>query len=330
MQEIQQRHINVPPEQIAKSIGGIESRNGMAKNALRDRLAKDQVSLTTLIDQIRVQLAWSSVLREQLGDRARISAADIRQRQDSLKRTSGEPEYDISEIFVPVDDPKNAGDALKFASTIIQQLHDGAPFAIVAAQFSQSQTALDGGTVGWVRADTLDPQVVSIVNQMPIGAISDPIRVAGGYEIVTLAGRRQVGRQMTTVLDLRQAFIGFDQPLNPQAPTPQQQAALAKAVALAKSAHDCDQIAAANKSFGEHRPSDPGRRAARPAEPADGARAGAARRQRGQPPAGLRRRHRRDHDLLALGEEPRRPGHRADRRPAAERPRRDGLAPAQP
>ncbi len=258
MQEIQQRHINVPPEQIAKSIEGIESRNGMARNALRDRLAKDQVSLTTLIDQIRVQLAWSGVLREQLGERSRVSAADIRQRQDSLKRTSGEPEYEISEIFVPVDDPKNSGDALKFASTIIQQLHEGAPFAIVAAQFSQSQTALDGGTVGWVRADTLDPQVVSIVNQMPVGAISDPVRVAGGYEIVTLAGRRQVGRQMTTVLDLRQAFIGFDQPLNPQAPTPQQQAALAKAVALSKSAHDCDQIAAANKSFGEHRPSDPG------------------------------------------------------------------------
>ena len=258
MQEIQQRHINVPIEQIAKSIDGIEQRNGMAKNALRDRLAKDQVSMTTLIDQIRVQLAWSGVLREQLGDRARVTSAEIRQRQDSLKRTSGEPEYELSEIFVPVEDPKNSADALRFSSTIIQQLREGAPFAIVAAQFSQSQTALDGGSAGWVQADTLDPQVVSMVSRMPVGAISDPIRVAGGYEIVALAGRRQVGRQMVTVLNLRQAFIPFDTPLNPQTPTPQQQAALARAVTLTKTAHDCDQIAAANKDFGEHRPSDPG------------------------------------------------------------------------
>ncbi len=258
MQEIQQRHINVPIEQIAKSIDGIEQRNGMAKNALRDRLAQDQVSLTTLIDQIRVQLAWSGVLREQLGERSRVSSAEIRQRQDSLKRTSGEPEYELSEIFVPVEDPKNSADALRFSSTIIQQLHEGAPFPIVAAQFSQSQTALDGGSVGWVQADTLDPQVVSVVNRMPIGAISDPVRVAGGYEIVALAGRRLVGRQMTTVLNLRQAFVSFDTPLNPQTPTAQQQAALARAVALSKSAHDCDQIAAANKGFGEKRPSDPG------------------------------------------------------------------------
>ena len=258
MQEIQQRHINIPPEQIAKSIDDIERRNGMPKNALRDRLGKDGVSMTTLIDQIRVQLAWTGVLREQLGERARVSSADIKQRQESLKRESGEPEYEISEIFVPVDDPKNAGDALKFSSTIIQQLHAGAPFPIVAAQFSQSQTALDGGSLGWVQGDTLDPQVLAIANQMPVGAISNPIRVAGGYEIVTLSGRRQVGRQMASVLDLRQAFIPFDSPLNPQAPTALQQAALAKATALSKDSHSCDQIETANKSFGEKRPSNPG------------------------------------------------------------------------
>ncbi|NPD67085.1 peptidylprolyl isomerase [Lichenicola cladoniae] len=258
MQEIQQRHINVPLEQIAASIGDIEKRNNMSPNALRDRLAQDGVSLTTLIDQIRVQLAWTGVLREQLGDRSRVSSADIHQRQASLHSEAGQPEYQISEIFVPVDDPKNAADALKFSTTIIQQLHDGAPFAIVAAQFSQSQTALDGGSLGWVQADNLDPQVVAVAKEMPIGAVSNPIRVAGGYEIITLSGRRQIGREMATMMDLRQAFIPFTTPLNPQAPSPQQQEALQKATALSKSAHSCADLEAANKSFGEKRPSNPG------------------------------------------------------------------------
>ena len=258
MQEIQTRHINVPMDAIANSIADIEKRNNMPKNALRDRLAKDGVSMTTLIDQIRVQLAWTGVLREQLGDRSRITSADIHQRQESLKRQAGEPEYQISEIFVPVDDPKNAGDALKFATTVIQQLRAGAPFPIVAAQFSQSQTALDGGSLGSVQADNLDPEVLAIAKQMPIGAVSNPIRVAGGYEIITLSGRKQIGTEMATMLDIRQAFIPFDQPLNPQAPTAQQQQALAKATALEKDAHSCDAIEAANKSYGEKRPGNPG------------------------------------------------------------------------
>ena len=258
MQEIQQRHINVPLDQIATSIADIEKRNNMRQNALRDRLGQDGVSLTTLIDQIRVQLAWTGVLRQQLGDRARVTSAEIHQRAEALKREAGQPEYQISEIFVPVEDPKNDGEALKFANTVIQQLRAGAPFPIVAAQFSQSQTALDGGSLGWVQADSLDPEVVAVAKAMPIGAVSNPIKVAGGYQIVTLAGRRTIGTDMATMLDLRQAFMAFDSPLNPQTPTPQQVQALQKATALAKSAHGCESIEAANKSFGEKRPSNPG------------------------------------------------------------------------
>ena len=258
MQEIQQRHINVPIAQIANSISDIEKRNNMKPNTLRDRLGDQSVALTTLIDQIRVQLAWTGVLRQQLGDRSRVTAAEIHARQEALKQEAGQPEYQISEIFVPVDDPKNDAEALKFATTVIQQLHAGAPFPIVAAQFSQSQTALDGGSLGWVQGDNLDPEVLAVAKAMPVGAISNPIKVAGGYQIIALAGRRTIGTDMATMLDLRQAFIAFDTPLNPQAPTPQQQQALQKATALSKSAHSCDAIEAANKTFGEKRPGDPG------------------------------------------------------------------------
>ena len=258
MQEIQSRRIVITSEQIATAIGDIEKRNNMKPNALRDHLKQDGVSLTTLIDQIRVQLGWTHVLREQLGDRARISNDAIKQREEALKREVGQPEYSISEIFIPVDDPKHNQEALTFAQTVITQLHDGAPFPIVAAQFSQAQTALEGGSLGWVQADSLDPQVLDIVKQMPLGAVSNPIRVAGGYDVVTLLGKREIGREIVTVLNLRQAFVPFKSALNPQAPTPQQQQALARAEGISKNAHSCADIEAANAAAGSVRPANPG------------------------------------------------------------------------
>lgn len=54
-QEILSRHINVPPEQIAGAITNIERRNGMPEGTLREHLAQDGVSLTTLIDQHAMQ-----------------------------------------------------------------------------------------------------------------------------------------------------------------------------------------------------------------------------------------------------------------------------------
>ncbi len=103
-----------------------------------------------------------------------------------------------------------------------QQLRAGAPFAVVAAQFSQSQTALEGGDLGWVRGNQMDPQVATVVTQMPDGAISNPILVPGGVSIVTLRGKRVIGNDMQTVLSVRQAFLPFTVPLNPAAPSDQQ------------------------------------------------------------------------------------------------------------
>lgn len=258
IQEIERRKIVIPSEEIAASIQQIEQRNGMQKNALRDKLAADGVSLGTLIDQIRVQIGWTHVLRQNLGPRAMVTDAEVRAREEALKSEAGQPEYDVAEIFVPIDDPTHAEEANRFAEAVIKQLRAGAPFGIVAAQFGQNQNALEGGDLGWLTADRLDPQVLDIVRQMPIGAISNPIRVAGGYDIVTLHGKRQIGNQMATVLSVRQAFLPFKTPLDPQHPTADQIATLARAKNLASGPHDCAAIEAANKAAGAVRPADPG------------------------------------------------------------------------
>ncbi|MCX5620237.1 peptidylprolyl isomerase [Bombella pollinis] len=258
MQEILRRHINVEPEQIAEAIRTIETRNGMPENALRNRLKADGVSLTTLIDQIRVQIGWMQVLREELGTRSRVTPLQITQREEALQREAGRPQYLISEIFVPVNDPRHDATELAFTQTIINQLRNGAPFAIVAAQFSQDQSALQGGSRGWMQEDNIEPEVLPIVQKMPENAISNPIKVPGGYEIVTVLDRRTIGKQMGTILNMRQAFFPFSTQLDPSNPTDQQKLALQKAIHESQTIKTCEEMEALNTSLGNSRPSNPG------------------------------------------------------------------------
>jgi peptidyl-prolyl cis-trans isomerase SurA len=74
---------------------------------------------------------------------------------------------------------------------------------------------------------------------MPPGAVSNPIRVPGGFQIVALRQRREVGRDMATILNLRQAFLPFSSPLDPQNPTPQQIQQVERARALSENARSC-------------------------------------------------------------------------------------------
>jgi peptidyl-prolyl cis-trans isomerase SurA len=258
LQEIERRKIVVGDTEIAAAIQDIEARNRMKPGSLALKLAASGVPMRTLIDELRVQIGWTRVLREALGNHARVTPADIAQQHAIAKAEAGKPEYDIAEIFIPFNNPAHADQARAFTNTVITQLRAGAPFAVIATQFSHSQSALQGGEVGWRQANQMEPSVAQVVTQMPIGAVSNPIEVPGGFMIVSLHAKRTVGTDLQTVLDMRQAFLPFTSPLNPQAPTDQQKQTLAHARLISASAKSCDDIAAANKAAGEVRPADPG------------------------------------------------------------------------
>jgi peptidyl-prolyl cis-trans isomerase SurA len=258
LQEVQRRKIGVSDREIADAIGEIEQRNGMPKGALGASLRGQGVAMRTLIDQVRVQLGWTRVLREELGAKGEISDADVAEQMRIFKEQIGKPEFRVSEIFIPIDDPAKTADARRFADTVIAQLRAGAPFPVVAAQFSQSQTALQGGDLGWVRRTQLDPAVAAVAQEMPPGAVSNPIEVPGGISIISLRAKREIGRDQATVMSIRQVFVPFVGALNPAAPTEQQKKAVEQAQSVSRSVRNCKDMEEANQRAGTVRPSDPG------------------------------------------------------------------------
>lgn len=257
-QEVQRRRIAVTDEDVATAVAELERRNGLPAGGLVSQLRRAGVEPRVLYDQLRVQIGWARLIRGMLGTQATPTEAEVADYIAAQRARTGQPEFLVSEIFIPVDDPAEEPEVRRFVDEVIAQLRQGVPFPVAATQFSQAQTALQGGDLGWVGAEALDPDVARIVTQMPPGAISNAIRVPGGFQIVTLRQRREVGRDEATILSLRQVFFPFSSPLNPEAPTQQQIQAVERARALAGSARSCEAIEAAARSTGSDRPADPG------------------------------------------------------------------------
>ena len=247
LQEVQKRKIVVSDQDIAQAIGDVEARNGMPPGLLRQRLAAQSVAMRTLVDQVRAQIGWARVLRQELGDRVQLTEADVAEQERLFKEQTGQSEFRLAEIFVPIDSPTAGASAQKFADTVIGQLRAGAPFAVMAAQFSQSQTALQGGDLGWQAPNQLDPAVLRVASVMPVGAVSNPIKVPGGLSIITLRARREVGRDPATMLSVRQIVLPFSSRLDPQNPTAQQKQTLDEARRISGAVKDCDGMAAVQK-----------------------------------------------------------------------------------
>ena len=99
LQEAQSRQIAVPDADIAAQIDDMNKRdNGNLRNAL----AANGISLRTLVDQLRAQIAWTQVLRQEIGAKAQVTPAEVDQRMAVEKAASGQPEYEVAEIFVPI------------------------------------------------------------------------------------------------------------------------------------------------------------------------------------------------------------------------------------
>jgi len=216
------------------------------------------ISFSTLVSQIRTEIGWQSVLHQVLGPNLQPTPGDIRAEKTALKDQIGTTQYHLAEIFIPVTDPDDEGTARNFAATVIQQLRAGAPFPVVAAQFSQSQTALQGGDLGFVPLSQLDPSVAAVVVTKPTGAVSNAVRVPGGYEIVQMQGSHQVGTSTDTSLSIRQAFAQYPAPITNGQVGPDQAAVINKLAQAAHGVHSCADMEALNAQFGNVRPADPG------------------------------------------------------------------------
>lgn len=258
LQEIQRRRIAVSDNDILEALNDIERRNNLRPGALVAQLRQAGVAPRVLYDQIRAQLGWGRMMRGLLGPQAEIGEQEVQEALAARRARQGQPEFLLGEIFIPLDDPRNEAEARRFTEDVIGQLRRGVPFAVVATQFSQAQSAIQGGDIGWVPGDRLDAEVAEVAQRMPVGAVSNPIRVPGGFQIVVLRARRDGGTSggASTIVTVRQIFLPFSSPLDPAAPTEQQRATLDRAQRLQGSLRGCEQMDALPRS--SDRPLDPG------------------------------------------------------------------------
>jgi len=191
IQEARRKNITVSPTDVDKSIERIVTDNHLNKDQLIGLLKKGGVDFATLRGQIAVQIAWQKAVEDEFQDRVNITQADVDAEMARLMEGADKTHFLVSSIFLAVDNPDQDAKVQKDAQDIYAQLQSGATFQSVARQFSQSPTAAGGGDLGWVHQGQLASELDAALQKMEPGAISQPIRSAGGYYILGLRDRQE-------------------------------------------------------------------------------------------------------------------------------------------
>jgi peptidyl-prolyl cis-trans isomerase SurA len=155
--------------------------------------------------QIRGEMAWQRLQRRQIEPFVTVGDEEVQAMIARMNESRGTAEYRVAEIFLS-STPETAAVTQANATRIVGQIRGGASFPAYARQYSEASTAATGGDLGWVRLEQLPEEFAGLVPQMPVGSISDPIPVSGGFSIIAVADTRQI-----LVADPRDAVLSLMQ-----------------------------------------------------------------------------------------------------------------------
>lgn len=211
LQEAKRHKLTVTDDEVAQGLATIAKQNNFEPAQFTDILKRQGIGTKSLTRQIRAQLAWNKVIKEKLRRLVDVSETDVNTQIERLKSKVGQTEYLVSEIFLPLDNPKRAGEVQQFATRMAAELQaKKAPFGGVAAQFSKAAGAEKGGNIGWVQQGHLDPELDKVLLTLDEGQVSNPVKSGNGLYILFLQKKRTLTEDAIPSRDELTNTIGYD------------------------------------------------------------------------------------------------------------------------
>ncbi len=192
LQEARRLGATVSQEEVDAAQRSVAERNRIPADQFEDFLRNQGLNVDAVTDQLRAELLWSKLVRRRLGRSVLVGEGEIDEAIARLESNRGRPEYRVAEIFLAVEADDREGEVRAAAGSLFEQIDEGAAFAQIARQFSQSATAAIGGEIGWVIEGQLPGEIDAVLARMEPGMVSPPVRAFDGYYIVSLLDRRTV------------------------------------------------------------------------------------------------------------------------------------------
>lgn len=193
--EVEETYVRLAGERFNRSL-----------DALDAYLQSVGSSSNSLKRQIEGEMAWDRLLRRNVAPFVNVSASEVNELYERMQQSRGTAEFRIGEIYLSAT-PATREAVSENARRIVEQLRQGGSFVAYARQFSEASTAAVGGDLGWIRLEQLqNPTLEAAARQLTPGQLVGPVEIPGGFSILYLIDKRQIG-----IADPRDALVSLKQ-----------------------------------------------------------------------------------------------------------------------
>ena len=188
LQRANQIGLSVSDQMLNDSIARMAQQAGIPFDQMPAALASDGIDYADFRRGMRDEITLEQLRRIMVGQEIDVSDREIEQcitdLEDNVVVNSS---WNLSHILINLPDGATAAqieETRKQSQGIYEQIIDGADFGEMAIRYSQSDTSLRGGSLGWIEGQQIPSFFVDILADMNAGDISEPFRTSSSYHIV--------------------------------------------------------------------------------------------------------------------------------------------------
>jgi peptidyl-prolyl cis-trans isomerase SurA len=198
VQEIEAQHakrvgLTVSDEQLNSALQEIASRNKIPFDQLPTALSAQGVDYKQYRESMRKELTLNTLRQRDVISHINVSPHELEQFLARQQSSAANDEFNVSHILLSLPEaatPQQLEEITHKAQDLAARASKGEDFGQLAIANSNSQTALDGGQLGWRKGTQLPQFILDLVTQLKPGSVSAPVRTPSGFHIVKLNERR--------------------------------------------------------------------------------------------------------------------------------------------
>jgi len=203
--------IVVDEETLNNTISNIAMQNNLSLAEFREVLQRDGFKFAVFREDIRKEVIIRRLRQRQVDSRITVTDQEI---DDFIatQKVQGNinSDYHLGHILVSLPEaatPAQIKTSRNKALSILDELKSGADFRQMAISRSDGRQALQGGDLGWRKTGELPTLFADVVVNMKVGDVSEPIRSASGFHIITLFDFRDSERHIVQQVQARHILI---------------------------------------------------------------------------------------------------------------------------
>ncbi len=190
--------IAVGDEEVERALAIVAARNGIAREALPQAVQTQGMAFETYREELRRQL-----LIQRLRDRVTESSVQVTDAEvghflattPELKRrfaeeAAGLTQTQVRHILIKSAPGVSDDKARAKLQALRERLRQGESFADLARVHSEDASAAQGGMLGWVLPGDFVPEFEEVMNALPVGEVSVPVKSRFGWHLIEVLARR--------------------------------------------------------------------------------------------------------------------------------------------